>query len=442
MRPIRLVAFAHVAALAALVAAATAHSAETLRIDFATALRLADERNLDVAIYYERVAAAAAALSQARLLAVPQIRIGGTYDTHEGAIQETTGLVFDADRASRFVGVGASVAVDVADAIFKPLAARQRLAAVEASAESNRHQVLVDVATGYLRLLQARAEAGVVAAALDRAQDLAVVTASYAAAGEGLLADSQMTAVQPLVWRQRALGARENVETAAAALAQLLHLEPDVALEPVETAIPALELFPGDADLEPLIARAVVERPEADQLDALVAAAEEDLKAQRLGLAFPTVSLSYNTGEFGGDRGSNIANTSHRDDLALQLYWRLDGLGFGRHARTEEKRAQLREIGLQRDKLHDAIVAQVRSAYASTQNRREQLPLAEDAVMRATDAYELHRERIYDKQGLPLEALQAMQTLATAELARIDAVVSYDVAQIRLHTALGNPLGP
>ena len=56
MRPIRLVAFAHVAALAALVAAATAHSAETLRIDFATALRLADERNLDVAIYYERVA--------------------------------------------------------------------------------------------------------------------------------------------------------------------------------------------------------------------------------------------------------------------------------------------------------------------------------------------------------------------------------------------------
>ena len=187
MRPIRLVAFAHVAALAALVAAATAHSAETLRIDFATALRLADERNLDVAIYYERVAAAAAALSQARLLAVPQIRIGGTYDTHEGAIQETTGLVFDADRASRFVGVGASVAVDVADAIFKPLAARQRLAAVEASAESNRHQVLVDVATGYLRLLQARAEAGVVAAALDRAQDLAEVTASYAAAGEGLL---------------------------------------------------------------------------------------------------------------------------------------------------------------------------------------------------------------------------------------------------------------
>ncbi|HET7131801.1 MAG TPA: TolC family protein, partial [Gammaproteobacteria bacterium] len=131
----RLVAAA-VAVLAALAAAEPACSAETLPIDFATALRLADERNLDVAIYYQRVAAATAALSQARLLALPQIRVGGTYDAHHGAIQDTTGLVFDADRASRFVGVGANVGVDVADAIFKPLAARRRLTALEASAQT------------------------------------------------------------------------------------------------------------------------------------------------------------------------------------------------------------------------------------------------------------------------------------------------------------------
>jgi outer membrane protein TolC len=340
------------------------------------------------------------------------------------------------------VGVGASVGVDVADAIFKPLAARRRLTALEASAQTNRHQVLMDVAAAYLELLQARAQAAVVAAALDRAQDLADLTGSFAAAGEGLLADSQMAAVQSLVWKQRALDARANVEGAAAELARLLHLDADVALEPAESTIPTLELFPADEALDPLIARALGARPETEQLDALVAAAEEDLKGQKLALAIPSVSLSYNAGEFGGDRGSNIANTAHRDDLALQLYWRLDGLGFGRRARIEEKRAQLREVGLQRDKLHDAIVAQVRQAYASAQSRREQLPLADDAVTRATDANELHRERIYDKQGLPLEALQAMQSLATAELARIDAVVSYDLAQIRLHTALGNPLEP
>ena len=136
-------------------------------------------------------------------------------------------------------------------------------------------------------------------------------------------------------------------------------------------------------------------------------------------------------------RDRRIANTDHRDDLSLQLYWQFEGFGFGRRAKIDADEARLREIGLRRDKLHDAIVAEVREALASTRSRREQLPLADTAVERATQAYELNRERIYDKQGLPLEALQAMQTLAMAELARIDALC-YDLAQIRLHTALGN----
>jgi outer membrane protein TolC len=249
-----------------------------------------------------------------------------------------------------------------------------------------------------------------------------------------------MAAVQPLVWQQRRLAADEAVAAATANVARLLHLEVGVALEPIEEAIPALELYKGNEQLAPLIEHALHGRPEAEQLDALHAAAEEDLKARRFGWFIPSVALSYASGEFGGAPGSQIANTDHRDDLSLQLYWQFEALGFGRRAKIEVDEAHVREIGLQRDKLHDAIVAEVREAYASTQSRRGQLPLADAAVERATQAYELHRERIYDKEGLPLEALQAMQALAAVELARIDALVSYDLAQIRLHTALGNPL--
>jgi outer membrane protein TolC len=429
-----------VLALAAAAHARLAGADQVLRIDLGTALRLADERNLDVAIYYQRVAAADAALTQARVLAVPTIRIGNAYDQHHGNIQETSGVIDDVDRVSRFTGATASLGVDVANAIFAPLAARQNRDAVRASADVNRHQVLVDVASGYLRLLQARAEARVVDAALERANDLAELTGSYAGAGEGLLADAQMAAVQPLVWQQRRLAADEAVAAATANVARLLHLEVGVALEPIEEAIPALELYKGNEQLAPLIEHALHGRPEAEQLDALHAAAEEDLKARRFGWFIPSVALSYASGEFGGAPGSEIANTDHRDDLSLQLYWQFEALGFGRRAKIEVDEAHVREIGLQRDKLHDAIVAEVREAYASTQSRRGQLPLADAAVERATQAYELHRERIYDKEGLPLEALQAMQALAAVELARIDALVSYDLAQIRLHTALGNPL--
>jgi outer membrane protein TolC len=421
-------------------AARTGHADEPLKIDLATALRLADERNLDVAIYYQRVAAASAALTQARLLAVPTIRAGAAQDQHHGTIQEVAGTVIDADRASRFTGVGAGLSVNIADAIFQPLAARQNLDAVRASANVNRHQVLVDVATAYLGLLRARAAERTVAAALERANDLAALTASYASSGEGLLADAQMAAVQPLYWQQQALAARESVEAATAAVIRLLHLDPGVAIEPTEETIPTLELYPADESLDALVARALDSRPEREQLDALVASSEESLKAQRYGILIPSVSLTYQTGQFGGAPGSSIENVDHRDDLNLQLYWQLDGFGFGHRARVVAQEAQLREIGLRRDKLRDAIAAEVRSAYASTQSRRAELPLAAAAVTRATDAYALHRERIYDRLGLPLEALAAMQSLATAELASIDTVVSYDLAQIRLHTALGNPL--
>jgi outer membrane protein TolC len=413
---------------------------EALSIDLGTALRLADERNLDVAIYYQRVAAASAALAESRLLAVPTLRVGTNADRHHGAIQETSGVVDDIDRVSRFTGPGATLAVDIAAAIYKPLAARQNLDAVHASATVNRHRVLVDVATEYLRLLQARAEARVVDAALERANDLATLTAVYANSGEGLRADAEMAALQPLVWQQRQLAARENVETAAATVTGLLHLDRGVRIEPTEQTIPPLELYGDGENLERLIDRAFEGRPEREQLDALFAAAEDELKAQRYGLFIPRVGLAYSSGRFGGAPGSDIPSTAHRDDLALQLYWQFDAFGLGHRAKVSAREAELKEIGLERDKLHDAIVTEVTAAYASVRSRRGQLPLTDAAVSHAAEAYELQRERVYDQQGLPLEAQQAMQALANAELARIDAAVGYDLAQIRLHTALGNPL--
>ena len=97
-------------------------------------------------------------------------------------------------------------------------------------------------------------------------------------------------------------------------------------------------------------------------------------------------------------------------------------------------------MGLERDKLRDSIAAEVREDYARVRSLKQQLALAGSAVDRAQEAYELNRARIYDHQGLPLEALQAMQALASAEVAQLETRVGYSVAQIRLHTALGNPL--
>ena len=428
-------------------------AAGVLQIDLASALRLADERNLDVAIYVERVAEATAKLAQARTLAVPTLRIGASSNRHDGNLQETSGNVVDADRAARFRGLGAgavgagdlqasglSLGVDLADAIYQPLVARQNRAAAQAASVANRHAVLVATASAYFEWLRARDESRIVVEALQRAVELATLTASYADAGEGLLADAEMAAVQPLLWEQRRAASAERAEAAAAELSRLLHFDSAVRLEPLEEDIPSLEIFDEAENLEQLVARAIDERPETEQLDALLAAAEDDLTAQRYGWFIPSVALNYSSGDFGGGPGSSIANTGHRDDLSLLLYWQFDALGIGNRARTDEKRARLRQIGLERDKLKDAIVAEVRAGYARVRSLREQLGFAESAVTRAQSSYNLQRERIYDQQGLPLEAFQAMQLLVTSELLRLDTQVGYSLAQVRLHTAIGNPV--
>lgn len=226
----------------------------------------------------------------------------------------------------------------------------------------------------------------------------------------------------------------------AATLTRLLHLDPDVQLDPMETGVPVLDIVSEKADVHGLVERAMADRPEDDQAEALVAAADHDLRAERYRLFIPSVSVGYSTGRFGGGTGTSIENTAHRDDLTVLLYWQFDHFGFGNRARIDEKEAVLRRRGLERDKLRDAISAEIEADFARVTSLKAQVQLTQDALTRASDAYASNRRRIYDRQGLPIEALQAMQSYADAEAANVQATADYSVAQMSLYTALGNPL--
>jgi outer membrane protein TolC len=174
--------------------------------------------------------------------------------------------------------------------------------------EPARHYLVKHRQNHRRRVLQARAESEIVARALERAEDLAQLTADYAESGEGLPSDAEMAAVQPLLMGQRAAAAAERLAGAEAELARLLHLPLNARLEPLETEIPRLAIFSGEESGEELITRALAGRPESEQADALAAAAEGDVNAERHGLFIPNVSLNYSTGAVGGAPGSSVEN--------------------------------------------------------------------------------------------------------------------------------------
>jgi len=121
------------------------------------------------------------------------------------------------------------------------------------------------------------------------------------------------------------------------------------------------------------------------------------------------------------------------------IYWKLEGLGFGDEAAFREKRSELALVKLEEERVLDEIAFEVTTTRAEVIARRERLPLGAEAAKHALRAYQLTTSRLEQSQGLPIEALASIQTLAEARKAEIDAVLDYNVAQHRLLAALGHP---
>ncbi|MDP1798303.1 MAG: TolC family protein, partial [Planctomycetaceae bacterium] len=69
--------------------------------------------------------------------------------------------------------------------------------------------------------------------------------------------------------------------------------------------------------------------------------------------------------------------------------------------------------------------------------RQQRIELARRGVAAAEKSYALNIQRIENAQGLPIEVLQAIQALATAQRAYLNAVVDYNIAQFELCRATG-----
>ncbi|HEX5498662.1 MAG TPA: TolC family protein, partial [Thermomicrobiales bacterium] len=107
-------------------------------IDLPTALRLANADNLQVALAREQIREALAGVEAARVLWLPTIRGGVSYNRHEGSIQAVDGTQFNTSRGAFYSGLGGGVYgagtpivpgiyanFHLTDALFRPLAARQ-----------------------------------------------------------------------------------------------------------------------------------------------------------------------------------------------------------------------------------------------------------------------------------------------------------------------------
>ena len=432
--------------------------AGTCPINLATALQLASARPLDVAIAAKQVEIAARQYDRARLLWVPNVIVGVDYFRHEGGQQNFAGDILRSSRGSTAIGVGPNVVFSASEAWYAPLAAKQDLAARQATREAATRDATLAVTDAYFGIQQARGELAGAMLAVERAEEIVRKVTGLAESLVPVLEVSR--AKVELARRKQAVSfARERWSLSSAELARLLRLDPTTLFEPAEPPFLTIPLIALGETAETLVPVALTNRPELAAHQAVVKATLARLKQEKHRPLLPSLALrstatnpsgSIAYGGFGGGANDRVANFGSRFDIDAQLLWEFSALGFGNRARVGERRAEHELATLELFRTQDRIAAEVASAFANVTSATERLALAEPALkdsteLTATAIAAMGQARrtgeIVVLVVRPQEVVSAVQAFGQANADFYAAVADYNRAQFRLYRALGHAPG-
>lgn len=410
-------------------------------IDLPTALRLANVQNPEIALARERIREALAIQDRAEMLWLPDVAFGTNWTRHDGQIQRAVGDVFTTSRSALFVGGGPVLSVDLSEALYAPLAARQFTEARRAGAAAVANERLLDVALAYLDLLQVHADQQIIDEAYRHARHMVEVTESHEKAGTGRAADTARARTELNIRARERLELEGRAAVASAQLARLLFLAPEQPLRPIEPAVVPVRIVPESLSLTDLVAQALSGRPELAESQALIGATLARWRAARVAPLVPKLQVGYSAGGFGGGINGFFGDFNGRGDAVALAQWELSNLGLGNHAVTRERYSRYAQAVFSQHGVASEVATQVVAAYNRADVARRELTVAQEAVQAARESYRQNERGVRDApaQFRPIELLQALQALARARQDYLRVVIEYNRAQFRLYTALGNP---
>ncbi len=406
-------------------------------IDLATTLRLAGAKNLDVQIAREKVVEAQANRETAVAQFFPWISPGVGYRKHEGRTQDVEGRILDASKQSYSAGATVTAQVDIGNALYKSLEARQLVKASEHGLDAQRAEAIFTAVQGYFDLAKAQAVVGVAREAVRISEDYQKQIHNAVEAGIAFKGDELRVRVQSernqLLLRQ----AEEQQRLAAARLAQYLHLDPKVELAAMDAELAPLSLTKPDAPLDPLVAQALSARPELRQSQSLVAAARQAKNGAVFGPLIPTIGAQAFWGGFGGGVGGEGGSFGDSQDYMATLSWRIGPGGMFDSSRSRAANSRQRSAQLIGEKVHDQIVREVVDAVTRVRSLADQLKTVRRSLDLADESLRLSRQRKEFGVGIVLEAIQAEQDFTRARNDYLTCVAEFNKSQYSLHKAIG-----
>lgn len=406
-------------------------------IDLPTALRLAGAQNLDIQIARERLAEARASYQSTRLQFFPWISPGITYRQHDDKIQDVAGNIVDVNKYSYAPGATVGVQLELGDAIYETLAAKQLAKAADHAFEVQRQETVLAAAQGYFDLTMAQSAVGVAREAVRIAGEYESQLRRAVETGIAFKGDLLRARVQLERNRLAVQQAQEQQRVTAARLAQVLRLDPAVALvAPEATPIP-LSVLETNVALAVLMQQAFAARPELKQSQKLTAAAREASHGATYGPLIPSLGAQAFWGGLGGGRDGISDTFGGQQDYVVGASWRVGPGGLFDVGLVRSAEARLKISKLNTDKLRDDISRQVVETFARWQSFAEQLETAHRALTAAEEGLRLAQQRKEYAVGVVLETIQAEQDLTRARLDYLQAVTDFNKVQYALQRARG-----
>ncbi|TWU47258.1 Outer membrane efflux protein [Rubripirellula tenax] len=426
---------------------------DSIDMNLPSALAMIGGSHPAVGVAQWRVREAYATLARAEALWLPSIQGGLSFHRHDGNYQASDGSIIDVNRNSFQYGLGTGATgagttprpglvaqFHLADAIFQPEIAEKTAWAQSHAASAVVNRQLLTAANAYIDLLDAHQDNQIVEQSRQRMADLSSVTSDFAEAGEGLKADAKRMQTELSLIQNRVVASQERIALASARLAQAISLDSRASIRPMDVTVVPIDLAMDQNDKSQLISMGLATRPELKESQALVAAACEAYQREKFAPFVPSVLMGFSTGGFGGGIGNSIDNVDGRYDVDALMSWQIRNLGLGERAARQESSSRVQQARYEKLRVMDQVALEVSEAHAQIQFRRQQISITEQAIQTAQQSFDLNLSRIRDGQGLPLEVLQSLQTLETAQRAYLRAVVDHNQSQFQLQWALGWPV--
>jgi outer membrane protein TolC len=428
---------------------------QTLPINLATAMRLADARPLVIQAALASEMTTYGRLEKAQVLWLPDIYLGSDYQRHDGGAQRTTGDVAINDRNQFLAGGGLKAVFGLTDAIYAPLAAQQVYRARNFDVQAAKNDALLSVTDAFFSVQQAR---GVLAGYEDTVAKGRELVKRVESLAQGLAAPIEVQRAQTTLadLEQQTAIARQDWRIFSANLTRVLRLNPAAVAIPLEPPHLQVTVVPADQPVDELIPQGLMNRPELASQQSIVRATVARLKEEKMRPLIPSLVLqgAANPGDTLG-AGYYQANITGRDptftgrsDWDFQVVWQLQNLGAGNTGLVHERQGEQRQAMVELFRIQDQVAAEVAQAFAQVEAAATRIKQAEYGLAAAEVSFDGNLKgvsetiRAGDQLQLvirPQEVTAALLQLRQAYSNYYSSVNDYNRAEFRLYHALGYP---